>query len=390
MGKHPALRALLLLLGIVTGLCAAATCVAAEGLSFPLRGIYPEVPVISTTELLHEVDRAIVVDIRSRMEYDVAHVNGAVLLPLGQDGFAEQLGNLRPKDGLAPLVFYCNGHTCEKSYQATELAMSLGYVNVFAYDGGIFDWITSAPDRATLMGATPADAERVISNAEFNSHTVDYARFAELAASPNALVVDIRDPFQRETVPRLDDIRNIALDPLLQLITSQLWQEKKLLFFDAVGRQVRWLQYYLESFGYFDYAFLKGGVLALERTPDALRPVFSKRTTLTCFQPQLLEAASSASLDARAMRTLFALLGELKFGNYSALPLDELSARLGMSDGQTMDAVMALTASGLIAHKLTQGNLVYTLDPALCWKGNPESARRTQAVKQFREKVNAQ
>lgn len=360
---------------------------AADG--YPLRAIYPEVPYISTEELLQRIDGAIVVDIRSSMEYDVAHINGALLLPLGHDGFVERLSTVRPKDGIAPLVFYCNGHACEKSYQATELALSLGYTNVFAYDSGIFDWISAAPDRATLMGATPADSERIISNAEFQASCVDYQEFKRLAQQRHALVVDIRDPFQREAVPALEHIRNIPLDPLLQLVTSRLWQEKKLLFFDAVGRQVRWLQYYLESFGYFDYAFLRGGVLALENSPQKLRPIFAKRSSLTCFQPRLLEAAGRAGLDAQALRTLFALLAELKFGNYSALGVEELAAKLGIDRDRAMDSVMDLTAGGLMSHKINQGTLIYTLDPGLCWKGNPESSSRKRAMKQFREAENA-
>ena len=40
-------------------------------------------------------------------------------------------------------------------------------------------------------------------------------------------------------------------------------QDKKLLIFDQVGKQVIWLEYYLIENGYKDYVFLKGGATSV-------------------------------------------------------------------------------------------------------------------------------
>ena len=198
--------------------------VAAE--DFPLRPYYPDVPFIGTSELLDVYDQAVVVDIRSSFEYDVARINKAILLPLTDKDFAEKLEKLRGKTEEEPLVFYCNGHSCAKSYQAAQLAVSLGFKEVYTFDGGIFDWITAAPDKSTLMDETPARTDRIITTGEFKNHQLTFEEFAQAAKLPNTVVIDIRDPFQRNTVPRIAGIRNIPLDPLLDLVTSRIWTEK--------------------------------------------------------------------------------------------------------------------------------------------------------------------
>ena len=46
-----------------------------------------------------------------------------------------------------------------------------------------------------------------------------------------------------------------------QIMTLRLKMDKQLLIFDAVGKQVRWLQYHLEANGYNNYSFMEKGVL---------------------------------------------------------------------------------------------------------------------------------
>ena len=49
---------------------------------------------------------------------------------------------------------------------------------------------------------------------------------------------------------------------LVSLVKKGEFKNKQLLIFDAVGKQVRWLQYHLEDGGYSDYYFLAKGVLS--------------------------------------------------------------------------------------------------------------------------------
>ncbi len=237
----------------------AAPAVKAED-EFPLRKDFPNVPYIGMEELNNEYENVIIVDVRAQSEYDVVHINKAVNVPVAVSTFDSSVEKLRAKDGSQKIVFYCNGHTCKKSYQATESAMKSGFRNVYAYDAGIFDWIKAYPEKGVLLGKSPVPAEKVISKEAFERRLLSYADFQAKANSPSSVVIDIREPFQREKLLSLPKEKNIPFDRLVKLLEEGKFKDSLLLCYDAVGKQVDWLQYYLEKYGYDDYYFLKKGV----------------------------------------------------------------------------------------------------------------------------------
>lgn len=237
--------------------------------NFPLRDKFPRVPPISTGELAQRYDEIIVVDVRSGIEFDVVHVAKAVHLPVALGNFIQELEKTRSKEGKIPIAFYCNGITCAKSYEAAASALEAGFGNVYVYDAGIFEWAKEHPEKTVLMGARPAPLERLISNEALERRKIPFAEFARLASDPQAVVVDIREPYQRAKDPKLpqsrmlalEKVRNIPSDRLVPLLRKGDFKDKRLLITDAVGKQVQWLQYYLEEAGYRDYYFLAQGVL---------------------------------------------------------------------------------------------------------------------------------
>jgi hypothetical protein len=52
-------------------------------------------------------------------------------------------------------------------------------------------------------------------------------------------------------------------DFIKRVVKKGLLQDSTLLIFDQVGKQVRWLMYYLEASGYTNYYFLSGGAYAV-------------------------------------------------------------------------------------------------------------------------------
>jgi rhodanese-related sulfurtransferase len=92
---------------------------------------------------------ALVVDSRIASEYADGHIKGAVSIPYrekseksanfdaGQDEF--NLAKL-PADKRAPLVVYCNGPECWKSFKAGTAAVKAGYTNIYWYRAGFPDW----------------------------------------------------------------------------------------------------------------------------------------------------------------------------------------------------------------------------------------------------------
>lgn len=352
---------------------------------FPLRPYYPEVPHLTTDSLLTTYDSIIVVDIRSSFEYDVAHINKAVLLPLTDTDFAVKLEKLRHKASPTPMAFYCNGHSCAKSYQAAQLAISLGFSNVYVYDGGIFDWIQAAPDKATLMRETPARANRIISTEEFTKRLLYFDAFAEQALDKDTIVIDIRDPFQRELKPRIPGIRNIPLDPLLDMVVSRIWTEKRLLFFDAVGKQIRWLQYFLDSYGYFDYAFLENGVRGLSGDPGKIEPVIAANRSITSNQEKLLQLTTDKRMNSADRKMLNYLVANVKFNNYVVVDIPDTIKKLGMSRTLLTATVKKLTRLEYVTHSFMQNSLITQIDPSLAWKGKVGTKAWTDAKAEFKK-----
>jgi rhodanese-related sulfurtransferase len=64
-------------------------------------------------------------------------IPGSRRVPLDRVGREVQETNL-PKD--AEIVVYCAGPECPQSGYATEKLQTLGYENVYAYEGGIEEW----------------------------------------------------------------------------------------------------------------------------------------------------------------------------------------------------------------------------------------------------------
>jgi len=86
-----------------------------------------------------------------------------------------------------------------------------------------------------------------------------------MSAQGDALVIDVRDRIQDSgELPGVAKATRIPLDRLIpNLVKKRQHQDKTLFIFDQVGKQVRWLQYYLVENGYKKFYFLRGGATAV-------------------------------------------------------------------------------------------------------------------------------
>lgn len=236
----------------------------AAGGKFPYRSKYAHVPTIETNELYEALiaDDVVIVDVRSPLEFEVIHVDVAEYIAISGDGFEEKLGKLVAENPDKKYAFYCNGTTCLKAYKAAERALAAGYGNSFAYDGGIPDWAMVHPERTTLLGEKVKDPEKqLIKKTSFESKCMGWNNFKVIGKMPQAIVVDVRDEYQKAgKLPGLEGALDIPLAQFItDVVSNHKYQDKTLLIFDQVGKQVRWLQYYLKVNGYTEFIFLKGG-----------------------------------------------------------------------------------------------------------------------------------
>lgn len=334
---------------------------------FPLRPFYPGVPSISTSELAEVYDSAVIIDIRTRFEFDVAHMTRAKRIPLADGQFRLGLKGLRGLNSAAPLVFYANGPTDSKVYEAVRKAMHMGFANVFAYDAGIFAWITTQPEHSYLLGKSPARPERMIPPRMFERRLLSREAFTERAALPDAVVIDIRSRYHREFEPRIPGLRNIPMSSLLEMIDSRIWMEKRLLFLDQNATEVRWLQYFLEANGYVDYAFLRNGVDGWPK--DLRRRVQAEEARLTMNQHALAELAGNMLLDRTALRLLMRVLSRIRLENIAVAESSTLLAALEISPEALRAAAESLRREQALLYSTIGDTYIFEINPGLAWRG---------------------
>ena len=229
---------------------------------FPLRAKYPQLECISTDEL-RDLANAIVIDARNKIEFDVVHVDGARHIDLGDMKKAD-LEALRAADGAQTIVFYCNGVTCKKSYDAAEKARIWGFTNCKVYDAGIFAWAENNPTRTRFFDELLTKEnvkQKLIPHAELKAISLAPADFIAKARSGEYKVYDIRDTKDRQDFPiKLAKIAKLPMDDFVKVLEKGAVPAEKVLILDNVGKQVDWLQYYLRRAGHKDHQFLLGGV----------------------------------------------------------------------------------------------------------------------------------
>ena len=258
------MKNLILSLSILLSLFSS-TAVFAADKGFPGRAEFPEIPLYQKADLLKDFDKVMIVDARSALEFKTIHVKGSVNIPVASKKFPDMVKALRKKTK-KPIVFYCNGRTCYKSYKATKAALKAGVKNVFAYDAGIFEWAKAYPKHAVLLGQSPIDPKHLISKAKFKERFLKPLQFTEAArATPGSkrLILDVRDMYQRAGVgffigierwASMDDEKKIE-----KYLIKARDENRTLYIYDEAGKQVRWLQYTLEQQNIKDYYFMTKG-----------------------------------------------------------------------------------------------------------------------------------
>jgi len=124
----------------------------------------------------------VLIDSRSQQEYQEAHIQGAISLPLNtleKDAAVLNLGKS------SKLIFYCNGIKCGKSGKSALIARSLGYNDISIYADGIPVWEEKGYPLYTGPGY-----DKTVQTSKIKPAVVK----ALLDSAPETLtVVDVRD-----------------------------------------------------------------------------------------------------------------------------------------------------------------------------------------------------
>ena len=94
------------------------------------------IPTISAPELKRKMDAQEpfeLIDVREAFEYEIARIDGAKLIPLGE--ITERVNELQRE---RPIVVHC--HSGRRSAEAVRLLQERGFANVYNLEGGIDAW----------------------------------------------------------------------------------------------------------------------------------------------------------------------------------------------------------------------------------------------------------
>ena len=204
----------------------------------------PEFKVLTADQLKSLLDEKIdiiLIDARTKEEYQEAHIAGAISIP--EKNFDESASILLA-DKNALLVFYCNGVKCGKSKKAAVKADAKGYKNILIYSEGFPVWeekgykIVPGPDYAKKVETTtiaPAELKKLID-----------------AKTDSFILVDVRDEteFKEGHIPG-------AISIPVETFASRsevLQKEKKIIVYCNTGGRSYMAYRKLMKLGYTDIA----------------------------------------------------------------------------------------------------------------------------------------
>ncbi len=242
-------------------LCAPLASQAADK-AFPLRAQFDELQYISLEQALSMHDKAVVIDVRTPFEYQILHIKGAINIDVSQHDFVAHIEEVRAKNPGKAIIFYCNGPTCHKSYNAGRKSFLAKINKVHVMDAGVLAWARTYGNKTVLMGKSPIDVSHIIPDKRYESKFISADDFALKAFSGKTIVFDVRNSIERKIAlfPGIDRIIDMDSQKALRKTIAQAAKSgKELLVYDHSGNDVRWVQYLLEDIGVKRYYFLEGG-----------------------------------------------------------------------------------------------------------------------------------
>lgn len=95
---------------------------------------YNKISAQTGSTMLEENSKIVLIDVRTKEEYDSGHIQGSILIP--HDEIADKIKDVVPKKS-TPIIVYCRSGSRSKT--AANTLIELGYSEIYDM-GGIIDW----------------------------------------------------------------------------------------------------------------------------------------------------------------------------------------------------------------------------------------------------------
>jgi rhodanese-related sulfurtransferase len=179
-----------------------------------VEGAEQSVPEVSTSELRRILrDRsAIVIDTRTRVQFEAGHIPGARDLDAPPDAKVAAINELVDGKRHLALVLYCNGPHCKASRRLSKELIAAGFTNVKRYQLGMAIWRALGGPTVIELGGV-----KRIMGADRTAVFIDVRSTDEFAhgSLPGArnLTADVASslPFEHLPLPHDDFNRRIVL-----------------------------------------------------------------------------------------------------------------------------------------------------------------------------------
>ncbi|OGS20749.1 MAG: hypothetical protein A2252_05835 [Elusimicrobia bacterium RIFOXYA2_FULL_39_19] len=161
-------------------------------------------------------DNFMLVDIRSRTEFEKKHIKGAMSIP-----YTNLVTKKLPHE--KEIVIYCSDYGCDTSKKAVKKMAELGYKKIKALDGGLLTWVSRH---------YPVEGTEVVEDITFSITAISADELKALTAKEgNLLLLDVRNeeefnaghiPGARNIIPEKfkSEIKNIKESKLV-IVYSQ-------------------------------------------------------------------------------------------------------------------------------------------------------------------------
>ena len=248
------------------------------------------------------------VDVRPGDRYAVAHLVGAVSVPLRR--IEKRSVGILPEDRTARLVFYDDGAGDGSAGKAAELAMKAGYVDVAVFPDGTVGWEQSG---------------------RFLASSSDYVRKGK------AVIIDLRDP-ERVAAGHIEHAVSIPaanLKASFGLFPLQRWVP--LVVYGESDDQALAAARTLRQWGYRNVTYYAGGVKAWLESAEVLTTEKADQSIQTAvdnkggaLRPSDFELALTSTVTVEIVDVRSETEQRTgHFPNSKRIPLRELSSRHG-------------------------------------------------------------
>lgn len=226
------------------------------------RDFYPDLSFIEAATLYDTFYNYIVVDVRSRYEYDLMHIQDAISIPASDSDFSQRIGSLA-RTSKYPIVLYANDRSDKKAHYAARELLKTGLKTIHVLDAGMSFWDKTYPQTISYSRSM----QPRILDTEIAQHTLHITSFNQQYSRLEGQLVDISD-YSQSSFPGKNTLK-LSLDDnrkFKRIIANAVKNEQALFFADDTGLQYQWLIYSLKAAGLQQYYFLEGGVQRSNRS----------------------------------------------------------------------------------------------------------------------------